>query len=610
MAVAPEVEQYLEAFLVEASEELQQLETCLARLRKEGARLAIVEDAARATANLKSAAATMGFRSIRDLSHATWDMLNAWRRGGVKDPAVSLELLTLAFNRLDEFIKMLREGRGPEPSVADLTLQLRALVTEEAENPWPEAEPSTDRQIGEHRVIVKLSIDSPSTHPVGRFLVCQGYLLGLGRVIASDPPPQDHDHSGLTLRFLLATTRDVAEVRRTMEMIPHVSKVEVTPATPELDSLPAMAKEKKRSIFQDWTVHIEARHLEEMGEIAAELAQIRAAYRSLEHEVEKLNPSLAFRLSRLGDRSEYPLRQLSELVAQFRQIPLEFLFDKLTRFAMEQAKAAGKECEVKAIGGHITVGVDQAEMLLHPLQRVLTVLIESSAMDSEARMAAGKKRANRIELAANQNETKITLSLSDDGSGLDLDEAFKPGGVLAGIRTDLEPAGGSLDGQSWPGQGTLLHVEIAPPGTHFDILAIELGKDLYALPLGSVIEARRSAEENVVKIDGRTYLPQNREMTLVLDLAALLGRDGGQEAGFWLFLRAQEQQFILRVPNVLGSRRVMSRPSPSGFKVPGLAGACSDSSGRIYIVLSPEQLIKLAGYAVRPMAKQGREANA
>ena len=101
MAVAPEVEQYLEAFLVEAGEELGQIQACLDRLQRDGAKLAVVEEAARATANLKSAAATMGFRSVRDLAHATWDMLNAWRRGGVKDPGVSLELLTRAYRRLE-----------------------------------------------------------------------------------------------------------------------------------------------------------------------------------------------------------------------------------------------------------------------------------------------------------------------------------------------------------------------------------------------------------------------------------------------------------------------------------------------------------------------------
>ena len=611
MAVAPEVEQYLEAFLVEAGEELGQIQACLDRLQRDGAKLAVVEEAARATANLKSAAATMGFRSVRDLAHATWDMLNAWRRGGVKDPGVSLELLTRAYRRLEEFIKMLREGRGPEPSVVDLTLQLRALVSEDAENPWPEAEPSMGRDVAEYRLVVRLEMERPCPHPVGRFLVCQGYLLSLGRVLASDPPsnvlkPEDQS----SLRFLLSTSRDVIEVRRTVEQIPHVLKVEVSPAAPELDTLPPLIKERKRSIFQDWLVRLEARQLDELEEIVAELAQIRTGYRALEREAERMNPALAFRLSRLGDRSEYPVRQLGELLAQFHRIPIESIMEKLSRFANEQAKAAGKEIEFRTIGGEIAITVEQAEALYHPLQRLIDTVIAQSALLPEDRQSVGKKRANRLELLVQQGEAKTVLSLSDDGAGLDLEKEFRHGGCLAEIRRMFESCGGTLDGQSWPGQGMLLNLEITPPGNNFDILAIELGSDLYALPLGDVVEARRASDEAIVRIDARDFLPQNREMIPVYDLAGLLGRPSDGKGGFWLFLRRQDQRFVLRAPTVLGSRRVFSRPSPGGLKIPGLSGVCADSNGRAYFLLSADQLAKIAAPAGRQAGRKVKEAKA
>lgn len=611
MAVAPEVEQYLEAFLLEAREELTQIQACLEHLHKEGAKLALVEDAARATANLKSAAATMGFRSVRDLAHATWDMLNAWRRGSVKDPAVSLQLLVRSHRRLDEIIKMLRDGRGPETSVADLTLQLRALVTEDAENPWPEAEPRGTKDATEHRFIVKLSLETPCPHPVGRFLVCQGYLLELGRVLASDPPPAAEDASeGLSLRFLLVTTHSAAEVRHTVEAIPHVRKVEVNPATPELDALPPTPRERKRSVFYDLPLAIEARCLDELDEIAAELAQIRSGYRAIEHEVERVSPGLSFRLSRLGDRLEYPERQLSDLVAQLRHIPAELLLAKLTRFALEQAKEAGRELEVRTVGGDIAISIDQAEVLFGPLQRLVCVLVEWSALAAADRLEAGQAKASHLEFSVQQGEAKIVLGLAVDGAALDLEKELKPGGSLAEARRMLESRGCVLDGQSWPEQGTLLHVEIAPPGAQIDVLALQLGKDLFALSLSEVMEARRAADETVARIDGRRYLSQGREMVPLYDLASLLGKAPEDTGGFWLFVRIPGQSFILRVPIVLGSRRVTAKPGPTGLKIPGLAGACADSSGRIYFLLSAEQLARLAGATGRSTGKKGREAKA
>jgi len=142
------------------------------------------------------------------------------------------------------------------------------------------------------------------------------------------------------------------------------------------------------------------------------------------------------------------------------------------------------------------------------------------------------------------------------------------------------------------------------------VLAVESGSDLYALPLVNILEARRAADENAVIIDGRTYFPQNREMLPVFDLGALLGRAQTEPGGCCLFIRLQDQRFILKAPNVLGSRRVTARPSPSSLKVPGLIGACADSGGRIYFLLSPEQLLKLAGNAGRPVDRKNQEAKA
>lgn len=600
MAITPEMPHYLEAFLVEAGEELAQIEACLARLRKEGARLSVVEEALRAAANLKGAAATMGFRSIRDLAHAILDMLNAWRRGGVRDPEASLALLDRAHARLRDFLGMLAEGRGPEPSVIDLTLQLRALVTRETENPWPEAEPSSAdrRDRGEDRFVIELGLEVPCPHPMGRFLVCQGYLLELGRVVASDPPPATNDPTDaeVELRFLLATSKDVAEIRPVLETIPHVRRVEVTPAPPEIDALPPAAARKrvKERLFQEWTIRVEAESLDELGEVMAELVQIRLAYRALEREIEHLNPGFSLRLARLGDRAEYSLRRLGEALAWFQQIPAEILLERLAGFARERARAMGKEMEAKFVGGEVAISIEQAEALFRPLQRLIEAMLEESALPPEARSAAGKKRANRFEFSVHRNDAKITLGVADDGRGMALEGAFCDGGRLADLRRAFEACGAMVEGESWPGQGTLFHIEFPPLGIHFEVLAVEVDRDLYALPLVEVVEARRAADEATVRIDGESYLPQEKEMIPVFDLPGLLGRPSGRRGGFWVFLCSQDRRYILRVPGVVGARRVSARPTPSGLKVPGLSGTCVDGEGRSYYLLSPTELIRSA----------------
>ena len=597
MAITPEMPHYLEAFLIEAGEELARLEACLGRFRKEGARLPVVEEAMHAAANLKGAAATMGFRSIRDLAHAISDMLQAWRRGGVRDPEASLALLDRAHARLREFLAILVEGRGPEPSVLDLTLQLRALVTKEAENPWPEAEPEgqTSPEHVEDRFVVELGLEASCPHPMGRFLVCQGYLLELGRVVASDPPPASNDRveTELEFRFLLATKKEVAEIRRVLEAIPYVRRVEVTPAPPELDTLPPPTEKrrKKDRLFAEWSVRVEAEQLDELSAIMAELVQLRSAYRTLEREGERLHPGLGLRLARLGERIEYSLARLGEALAPFRWLPAEILLERLARLAEQHARSLGKEVETKILGGEVPISLDQAEAVFPHLQRLVGLMLEESALPPEVRVAAGKKRANRLEFTVRREEAKLTLGLADDGAGLAVEEGFRRG-RLAEIRQALEACGAVVDGQCWPGQGTLIQVELSLLGMYFDVLAVEVGRDLYALPLAEVGEARRAAEEAVVRIDGQDYLPQDRLMLPLFDLVALLGRPGGVKSNFWVFIRTQERRYILRVPGILGARRVIARPTPGGLKIPGLRGSCLDGEGRTYYLLSPGELVR------------------
>ncbi|NLG83304.1 MAG: hypothetical protein GX493_01565 [Firmicutes bacterium] len=608
MAIIPEMPHYLEAFLIEAGEELGRLENCLGRLRKEGARLPIVEEALHAAANLKVAAATMGFRSIRDLAHAISDMLQAWRRGGVRDPETSLALLDRAHARLREFLAILVEGRGPEPSVIDLTLQLRALVTKEAENPWPETEPEPTilPEHTEDRFIVELGLEVPCPHPMGRFLVCQGYLLELGRVVASDPPPTSNQRAenGLDFRFLLATQKEAAEIKRVLEAIPYVRRIEVIPAPPEIDTLPPPTekKRKKERVFAEWTVRIGAEQLDELGAIVAELVELRSAYRALEREAERLHPGLGLRLVRLGERTDYSLARLSEALAPFRWFPAEILLERLARWAEERAKALGKEAETKILGGELPVSLAQAEAIFPHLQQLVEVILAESSLPPDERVDAGKKRANRLEFTVRREEAKLTLGLADDGVGLPVEEGFRRG-RLAEIRQALEACGAMVDGQSGPGQGTIIQVELSLLGMYFDVLAVEAGRDLYALPLAEVVEARRAAEEAVVHIDGQDYLPQDRLMLPLFDLVTLLGRPGGMKGNFWIFIRSQERPYILRVPGILGARRVIARPTPSGLKIPGLRGSCLDGEGRTYYLLSPGELVR----SFMPTDKTGKE---
>ena len=68
--------------------------------------------------------------------------------------------------------------------------------------------------------------------------------------------------------------------------------------------------------------------------------------------------------------------------------------------------------------------------------------------------------ALRASVALHYDPEKVTLQISDDGSGFDPNEAFNPprGWGLAGMRERVESLSGKLDIRSAPGSGTTVEV--------------------------------------------------------------------------------------------------------------------------------------------------------
>jgi len=75
-------------------------------------------------------------------------------------------------------------------------------------------------------------------------------------------------------------------------------------------------------------------------------------------------------------------------------------------------------------------------------------------------------RASNVWIRLNADSQHVDLTVRDDGSGFDPDQAaqlLKNGHYgLAGMRERVELGGGRLDLESRPGEGTTIHVELAP----------------------------------------------------------------------------------------------------------------------------------------------------
>jgi two-component system chemotaxis sensor kinase CheA len=184
-------------------------------------------------------------------------------------------------------------------------------------------------------------------------------------------------------------------------------------------------------------------------------------------------------LSRLADIAG---RLQSEACDEGMQ-PIGEVWPLLARAAGELAASAGKQVFFATEGGDIVADREVVQHLFQPLLQLVRNAIAHGVESSNVRRQAGKPVAGRITLSARQIGSRLIISISDDGTGIDPtlgDSVFASGVTTRSDATLLAGRGvgldivrsrvGEIDGlvsmKSTPGAGTtfILDVPISRAG--------------------------------------------------------------------------------------------------------------------------------------------------
>ncbi len=115
---------YLETFLEETDEQLQELEGKLVFLEKNPANRTCLDDIFRIAHNLKGNAATVGFEEMATLAHRMEDLLDGMRKGRVSP---SGEIIDTLFNALDALKGLADRARGKGEDILEMESMVNKL---------------------------------------------------------------------------------------------------------------------------------------------------------------------------------------------------------------------------------------------------------------------------------------------------------------------------------------------------------------------------------------------------------------------------------------------------------------------------------------------------
>ena len=99
-----DVSQYLEIFIDETKEHLQNLNTSILELEQDPESMDTVNEIFRAAHSLKGMAGTMGYKRMQTLTHDMENVFSEVRNGTIKVTAEIIDVLFQILDALDEYL--------------------------------------------------------------------------------------------------------------------------------------------------------------------------------------------------------------------------------------------------------------------------------------------------------------------------------------------------------------------------------------------------------------------------------------------------------------------------------------------------------------------------
>ena len=481
-----DVSQYLEIFLDESREHIQNLNTQIMDLEQNPESEDTINEIFRAAHSLKGMAGTMGYKRMQTLTHDMENVFSEVRNGNIKVKANMIDILFQCLDALEEYvdniqntadegtndnaplIKMLNdvlnEGKGAAaaPAAAEAPKETPAAPTAGSgalEEKWHEIKLDSSQltvlkeALAQGKKIYGLTVKVQETcilKAARAFLVFKA-IEELGEVMVSCPPVQDIEDEKFDFDFslicitecsldkLLAAVRNVSEIESAKGAAwdPNtVVTVEEEPEEPKKEE----AKTEKAAVAP--VAKAEAAPAKNTEKKAVSKPVVN---RTVRVDIEKLDSlmnlvseliiaknSLVSATSSIGnvgnefnEQVEYlesVTTNLHESVMKVRMVPIESVVTKFPRMIRDLSKKLDKKMELYMSGEETELDRTVVDEIGDPLMHLLRNSADHGLESAEVRKERGKPEVGSIFLDAYQDGNNVVIEVRDDGNGIDTEE--------------------------------------------------------------------------------------------------------------------------------------------------------------------------------------------
>ncbi len=327
------------------------------------------------------------------------------------------------------------------------------------------------------------------------------------------------------------------------------------------------------------------------------------------------------------------LNSLQERTLRARMVPVGTATDQLNRAVRDLARSLGKLVTWEVRGGDTEIDRGVLHQLTDALLHLVRNAVDHGIETPDEREAKGKPREATIRLQAMQIGSQVTITVSDDGRGIDIDEVrdqaarqginsnelddddalqlvFRPGlstapflseisgrGVgLDVARASVEAVRGRIEVRSEPGRGSEFQVTVPVTLAVLPCLLVASGGQRFALALHNVVVAMAGDTGPPAYAEGRPVIWVDDQPVAVSSLAQLLHLPASSAGGGPIVVIAGSgQRHAFQVDGVVGQGDVvvksLSRLLP---RLDVVAGTSVEPDGSVLVVLDAPGLVDRA----------------
>lgn len=628
------------AFLVEASDVLDAVESALLDLNERLDDMAVINAVFRGLHTVKGSGAMFGFDALANFTHHCETAFDQVRKGQVPATGPLVSVILAACDHM----RRLLHGEARDDAGATLLAQLETEMAKATGAPKGETAPVPQPAGGGWHLRFRIAPDAMARGINPLALLAELAELAPCQVTAlldAIPPLPDldpaHCHIGWDITLTGAVSREAIEdvflfVLDDMEL--ELTALEPADAAPQASADhgepdPDPRTEQTRAAPVE-TVRVPADRLDAVMNRVGELviAQSRLS------QIASSNENIALRS--VSEEIERLSGELRTTMMVLRMVPVAQLFGRFRRLVHDLAGETGKDINLEIEGEGTEVDKTVVERLFDPLVHLVRNSCDHGLEDAEARRAAGKSPTGTVRLAACQSGGQVVITITDDGRGIDIDRVraraeangliepgaaipdhdliqfiFHPGFSTATKVTSLSGRGvgmdvvkrtiealrGTIEIASQPGHGSTISLRIPLTLAIIEGLLVRVGSGRYVLPLAAVEECLELSTADDTRSQGRSLITLRERLVPFVRLRDLFAVSEPAEPFQKIVVVASGSSRVgLVVDQIIGSHQtVIKSMSPLQKGAAAFAGATILGDGTVALILDIGHLLAAAG---------------